>query len=720
MPKYTKDLKLISSEDQDFFGQTFCRYSHLNSSGVEPLTGFVISFSLFEEMVSPLLPKIAEQLIGSNEATPVLVKQIQKIALPNLVINNELKSELSFKVSNLKSPFFIRALTKTSGREEITFEAVVKNLTEVYQTLPSAWLSFLNSKSLNRDSLSDVLVSVCVTTKISAEVSGKAFILGGPEGLIEIESQWGEYNPTAKADVLQIDRKTLAENSYVINPQKQQLIYKGSKLESLKIAEKFQNNRKLPSNQAERIASALKKIQSKALNSVEVDFEISNNRVVFTDINFNIEKGKKTDNLQINIELPIIQTLRPVVPGLSTGFAKLIKNQKDLKKLKVGDIAILDTFKKDYLPSLKKVSGIILRGTKTVQADLLPKLNSLGVATVQGVMEKIPTELITLNGRTGKIHLGALSPLRSMQIEPAVVLNEKKVTKTATKIFLALQRNSNVQVTLDQFDGIGPVNSELFFTRFGLHPKELVQRSEFKQVAKDIEDNLGQLANALKDKPVIYQLSDFKSSELINLKHGERHEIGETNPFLGKRGLDRHLQNLDLLKAEISLVKNLRNKQQLKNIWVSLPFVRTETELTQIKKIFSSQGLYRSPSFKLLITLATPANLFQLDSLIESGIDGCLIDYYNLANLVYGKDFTYAEIAALDDPAIERVLENIVKTLAKAKLFSGIFNLPLDSNKKLLKNLVDLGIKSISVNESFAVEARNLIADIEKQIVLKK
>ncbi len=715
MPKYTTDLKLLSLEDQDSIGQTFSRYFYLNNSGISSPDGFILNFFAFEKSLADLLPKL-----GSFNST-IDIKQLHKLALSQVEIDQEIKKEIKSKLSKLKSPYLIQAVTKNpSGKETTTFELVCQNISEVYEGVLGAWISFLTSQNLNQGSLDKVLVSVCISEKKLPDISGKAFILGGENGLIEIQTQWGEFNPTEKADVLKISRKTLEEQSYIINPQKSQLIFKSGRYQTLTVAEKFRNERKINSETAQNLAKVLKKIQSSVLNSIEIDFEIIGDKLVITNINFNIEKGQKTDTFQIGIDLPTFAVLKPIIPGIAVGVGKFIKNSKDLSKFRTGDIAVLNSLKKEYLPTIKKASGIIVENSQNFPADVLPKLTVLGITAASGTLNKLPKGLITLNGKTGKVHLGAYSPVKASEVELTPSEPEPKVLKTATKIFATLSDGNSVNLSGNLIDGIGPVRPEMFFTRFGIHPKELVNRKEFIQVSDEISNHLIKLSQIASDKPIIYQASDFKSSDLIHFDQGNKHETPETNPLLGKRGAFRHLENSEVLKAEFSLIKSLRNKNNLRNLWISLPFVRTREELISLKKVLSSVGLYRSPSFKLLVTISTPSDIYLIDNFIAEGIDGCLIDYFDLANLLYGRDFSYSELSALNDPAIETALENIIRPIAKDKLFSGIFNLPIEENQNLIKKLVKLGLKSVSVNETLVHETKESLAKIETQLVSEK
>lgn len=716
MPKYTQDLKLISGEDQDFAGQIFSRYSLLQKSGLKIADGFLISFEAFEKNFEQILPEI-QTLFSNTLSDSEKNKAIERLLLPKLKIQSDLKSEIQKRLSFLKPPFQIKAVMKdTDERESISFDMVVKNTAEVPSAIVSAWSSFIKmSPQISKKNL----VSIFVAEKTLPDVSGKVFALGGESGKIEIEAQWGEFRPTEKSDIVTLNLKTLDEQTYLINPQRYQLVYKNGRYEALKVTEKFHNVRKITPDQVEKIASAIKKLLSLVGTSLEVNFEICENKILLDNLSLNIEKGNQKVSSITNINLPALSDFKPLVPGIISGFARSVKSSTDLKKIRSGDIAVVENFRKDYLPSLKKASAIVVENSKLIGKQVLPQIKSLGVTAVEGSLKIIPKQVLTINGKTGKIYLGAFAPSASSKLEVQNQPATQIVTKTATKIFLQLSSLVTDTINLGNFDGVGPIRPELFFTRFGIHPQALLNKNDFNKISNDLENYLLTIANNIPEKTVIYQISDFKTNDLIHLSQGELYETPETNPFLGSRGLSRHLVNPMTIKAELGLVKHLRNSKGLKNLSVSLPFIRTVEELLKVKKIITQVGLNRSPSFKVFLTVSTPANIFSIEQFIAAGIDGILIDYYDLANLTYGKDFSYSELANLKDGALLNEIKILLKTVNKSRLFSLISNFPEEVAPKLFPDLVETGLKAVSVPLKHLDDTRNSLYQAEKSVVTR-
>ena len=154
-----------------------------------------------------------------------------------------------------------------------------------------------------------------------------------------------------------------------------------------------------------------------------------------------------------------------------------------------------------------------------------------------------------------------------------------------------------------------------------------------------------------------------------------------------------------------------------------IPFIHTPSELSQIKKIIVSRGLSRSSSFKLWMMAELPVNVILLEQFIEQGIDGVSIGSNDLTMLILGVDRDNSEVAHIFDERNEAVLwaiEKIIKTCHKYRLASSICGQAPSDYPELIEKLVKWGISSISVNPDMIEQARNIVYEAEKKLVLNK
>lgn len=167
----------------------------------------------------------------------------------------------------------------------------------------------------------------------------------------------------------------------------------------------------------------------------------------------------------------------------------------------------------------------------------------------------------------------------------------------------------------------------------------------------------------------------------------------------------------------------MRNKLNLKNLWLMVPFVHTPEELLSVKKLITSAGLSRSSSFKLWLMVEIPSNVILLDEFIKVGIDGVSIGSNDLTMLIMGVDRDNSEVASVFDernPAVLWALEKTIKTCLKNGLTCSICGQGPSQYPDLVEKLVSYGITSISVNPDVIESTRELVYEAEAKLLKMK
>ncbi|MBI2587217.1 phosphoenolpyruvate synthase, partial [Candidatus Amesbacteria bacterium] len=428
-------------------------------------------------------------------------------------------------------------------------------------------------------------------------------------------------------------------------------------------------------------------------------------------------------------QLEIILKGAPASPGLASGPVKII-NVRQLDKVKSGDILVTDMTTPDFVPAMKRATGIITnRGGLTSHAAIVSR--ELGVPCVVGTetATKILKDgmFITLNGTSGEVYKGSLD-LRSRSLvahslQPPTS-NLPQNIKTATKIYVNLaEPEAASTVASRNVDGIGLLRAEFMIANLGVHPKKIIADGKQQDYIHHLAQDLAKFCAAFHPRPVIYRATDFKTNEYRALKGGDRFEPVESNPLLGFRGAIRYITNPDVFNLELAAIKYVRNKLNLKNLHLMIPFVSTVDELTQVKKLVAAAGLYRSGTFKLSMMVEIPANVILLEDFISVGIDGVSIGSNDLTMLILGADRDNAEVAGIFDernPAVLWALEKIVTTCLKAGISCGICGQAPSQYPELVEKLVQWGISSISVNPDTIERTREIVYHSELKLVTKK
>jgi pyruvate,water dikinase len=174
---------------------------------------------------------------------------------------------------------------------------------------------------------------------------------------------------------------------------------------------------------------------------------------------------------------------------------------------------------------------------------------------------------------------------------------------------------------------------------------------------------------------------------------------------------------------ELEAIKIVRNKYNLKNLWLMIPFCRSPEELIKVKKIITDNGLLRSPSFKLFMMAEIPSNVILLDKFIDVGIDGISIGSNDLTMLILGLDRDNSEVARDFnelDPAVLWSLKRLIIKAKKRGIMVGICGQAPSNHPDLVEKLVKWGITSISVSPDAIDRSREIIAWAENKRIQKK
>jgi hypothetical protein len=90
-------------------------------------------------------------------------------------------------------------------------------------------------------------------------------------------------------------------------------------------------------------------------------------------------------------------------------------------------------------------------------------------------------------------------------------------------------------------------------------------------------------------------------------------------------------KGLQLLNVDLALITRLRNKENVRNVWLALGDIKNEEDLIEAKKEITAGGMRRSSSFKLMAVVNSAYSGLSVKSLVEnSNVDGIVVDVDNL------------------------------------------------------------------------------------------
>lgn len=521
-------------------------------------------------------------------------------------------------------------------------------------------------------------------------------------------------------DHYEVDKKSGKILVKTLEYQEKMLKKVGTENKEIPLSKSAGSKQKITDHQIKALAVLAKKLEHHYYFPQDIEWAIAKDEIFIVQTRPITTIPDKKEKAQVadTTGLPVILKGSPASPGIASGPVKIIMSMKELNKVNPGDVMVAPQTDPDYVPAMKKASAIVTeRGGRTSHAAIVSR--ELGIPAVVGAPDaaKIlkPDMVVTVNGEKGEIYKGGSFSNQMASNTP------EKIIKTATKVYVNLaQPELADKVAARNVDGIGLLRAEFMMANIGVHPKKMIRDGKKHDFVQKLAEQMEIFCKAFNPRPVVYRTSDLKSNEYRGLVGGKEFEPVEPNPMLGYRGAFRYMHDPEVFKLELEAIKLIRNKHNLKNLWMMIPFVRTPKELIQVKKIISNAGLYRSAQFRLWMMVEIPSNIVLLEEFINVGIDGISIGSNDLTMLMLGTDRDNNEVAVEYDeqnPAVLWALEHAVKTAHKHGITSSICGQAPSLYPDLLQKLVTWGITSVSVSPDVIDSVRENISHFEKKMV---
>ncbi len=445
--------------------------------------------------------------------------------------------------------------------------------------------------------------------------------------------------------------------------------------------------------------------------------------------------GRTIQRFTLKARSTLIISGRSIGQRIGAGPARIIKDVKEMSRVRAGDVLVADMTDPDWEPVMKRASAIVTnRGGRTCHAAIIAR--ELGIPAVVGcgtatsaIKENQPVTVSCAEGDTGYVYDGMLEyDERNIELDslPAIPV----------KIMM------NVGNPDRAFDfagiphkGVGLARLEFIINRMiGVHPRALLEFDKQSAELKDtitkqiagypdpvsfyvdkLTEGIAQIAAAFAPEPVIVRLSDFKSNEYANLIGGKNYEPHEENPMLGFRGASRYIDKVfrPCFELECRALKRVREDMGLANVQVMVPFVRTLEEAKTVTGLLAENGLKRGDNgLKHIMMCELPTNALLADRYLEY-FDGMSIGSNDMTQLALGLDRDSGVIAKLfdeRDDAVKALMSLAIKACKKQGKYVGICGQGPSDHPELARWLVEQGIDSVSLNPDTVVETWMFLA----------
>lgn len=571
-------------------------------------------------------------------------------------------------------------------------------------------------------------IAVPVQKMIQSSTSGVIFTvepITGDPNIIVIEAVYGlgealvagEVRPDlymVAKDRMSIISKRIShqENRLVLNP--------GGKDEEANIWQQVtpskQEQQKISDSDILKLAEIAMRIEDHYQSSQDIEWAKENGEIYIVQTRPITTVG--TAQPEQEIDAPVLLIGDAASPGLATGPAKIIHSAQELDKVNRGDVLVTEMTAPDFVPAMKKAVAIITnRGGRTSHAAIVSR--ELSIPCVVGTGEATTTlsdgQTVTVDGSHGKVYSGAVTQ-RAQSIYTTSFIRDAIKTKTRVYVNLAQPELADA-IASRNVDGVGLLRAEFIISQIGEHPRYAIKQNHQGEFIDKLAQGLRTFAAAFNPRPVVYRTTDFKTNEYRELVGGEEFEGFEENPMLGYRGASRYITDIESFQLEIAAIKKTR--EEFKNLWVMIPFVRTVAELARTKEILEKEGLVRSGDFKLWMMVEVPSNIFILEKFLDVGIDGISIGSNDLTQLILGVDRDSEKLANVFDERNEAVLiamEKAIRITKERGVTSSICGQAPSVYPDLTEKLVSWGITSVSVSPDMIGTTREIVARAETKL----
>lgn len=754
--KHVEFFEELGKDDVAVAGGKGANLGELTQAGIPVPPGFVVTSKTYDQFIKETgifdeIMSILDALDVNNnkelQASSVKIKKIiTETRIPDEIktIIIEAYNALCHRIGKDDVFVAIRSSATAEDLPEASFAGQqdtylnIRGNDEVVEYVQKCWASLFESRAIfyreeNNFDHSKVYIAVVVQEMVNAEKAGVMFTVHPSTGeeKILIEAAWGlgegVVSGTVTPDTCWYNKETNEILDYKVSDKK--VMFKrdpetGSTV-NVEVPGDMREKKVLSTDEIERLAELGKRIHNHYNFPQDTEWAIEDDKIYMLQSRpvTTLNKTNGNEYEEESDERVIIAKGLGASPGMASGAVKIVKNTDELDKINKGDILVTVMTTPDMVPAMKRADGIITdEGGVTCHAAIVSR--ELGIPCVVGTGDasKILKEnsSVTIDGGKGLVYEGKLKTQEKSSSEPfgTVIQNQSPIlTVTEVKVNVSMPEAAK-KASETGADGVGLLRTEHMMLALGVHPKKFIIDGKEDELIKALVENILKVADTFYPKTVWYRTLDAPTDEFKSLEGGEN-EPYEHNPMLGWRGIRRELDEPEILKAEFKAIKKL-HEEGYTNIGIMLPLVQHPDELREAKKIAREVGLKPQKNIEWGIMVETPGAALTIEDFIAEGIDFVSFGTNDLTQYTLAIDRNNENVAGLYSerhPAIMKLIEMVIKECNKAGVKTSICG-QAGSMPDIVEKLVELGITSVSANTDAVATVREVVARVEKKLVL--
>jgi pyruvate,water dikinase len=756
--KHVEFFEELNKEDVAIAGGKGANLGELTQAGIPVPPGFVITSRTYQQFIKEtgIFDDIMDILdatdVNNNPELQKASKDIKKIIngteIPDdiKILIIEAYNALCHRIGKENALVAVRSSATAEDLPEASFAGQqetylnVQGEDDLINYVRKCWASLFEARAIfyreeNNFEHSKVYIAVVVQEMVEAEKAGVMFTVHPSTGeeKILIEAAWGlgeaVVSGTVTPDTIWVDKANGQVLDYQVS-EKNIMFQKDpdtGRTVKIPVPDDLKNKKVLNTEEIAQLTELGKRIHEHYDFPQDTEWAIESGNVFMvqsrpvTTLDKMAGEAKAGDG---SVERVIITKGLGASPGITSGKVKIIKNTDELDKIRKGDILTTVMTTPDMVPAMKRANGIITdEGGVTCHAAIISR--ELGIPCVVGTGDatKILKEnsVVSLDGNKGLIYEGRIekeAPKKEEATAVPTVVQQSILTVTEVKVNVSMPEAAK-KASETGADGVGLLRTEHMMLTTGIHPKKFIVEGKEDELIKILVENILKVADAFYPKPVWYRTLDAPTDEFKSLKGGED-EPYEHNPMLGWRGIRRELDEPEILKTEFKAIKKLHN-EGYNNIGIMLPLVQHSDELKKAKEIAREVGLEPQKDIEFGIMVETPAAAMIIEDFIEEGLDFVSFGTNDLTQYTLAIDRNNENVADLyteKHPAIFKLIERVINECNKAGVKTSICG-QAGSMPSIVEKLVELGITSISANTDAVATVREVVARVEKKLLLK-
>ncbi len=757
--KHVEFFEELRKEDVAVAGGKGANLGELTQAGIPVPPGFVVTSKTYDQFVKETgifdeIMNILDAIDVNNnkelQASSVRIKKIiTETRMPDEIetIIIEAYNALCHRIGKDDVFVAIRSSATAEDLPEASFAGQqdtylnIRGNEDVVKYVQKCWASLFESRAIfyreeNDFDHAKVYIAVVVQEMVNADKAGVMFTVHPSTGeeKILIEAAWGlgegVVSGTVTPDTCWYDKENNKILDYKVSDKK--VMFKRDPdtgyTVKVDVPEDLREKRVLSTDEITQLSELGKRIHEHYNFPQDTEWAIEDGKIYMlqsrpvTTLNKNNGEGQAQEESDERI---IIAKGLGASPGMASGAVKIVRNTDELDKIEEGDILVTVMTTPDMVPAMKRADGIITdEGGVTCHAAIVSR--ELGIPCVVGTGDgsKILKEnsIVTLDGSKGFVYEGKLKTEKKDSNTDAtkttIIQSQSLITVTEVKVNVSMPEAAKKAAETGA-DGVGLLRTEHMMLALGVHPKKFITDGKEDELVKALVENILKVADAFYPKTVWYRTLDAPTDEFKSLQGGED-EPYEHNPMLGWRGIRRELDEPEILKAEFKAIKKL-HEEGYTNIGIMLPLVQHPSELKEAKKIAREVGLKPQENIEWGIMVETPGAALTIEDFIAEGIDFVSFGTNDLTQYTLAIDRNNEHVAGLYSerhPAIMKLIAMVIKECNKAGVKTSICG-QAGSMPDIVEQLVELGITSVSANTDAVATVREVVARVEKKLVLK-